>query len=93
MNDEVSLDLNNAPRHDDVWGSEIYVHAFSTSAVDRREWSASRPDRFASKEGAFGTPWIVEGWVGPRTDMNAFVNKETLITLAGNRTQVVRSVA
>jgi len=34
---------------------EVYLHAFLISALDGGEWSASRPDRFTSRERAPGT--------------------------------------
>jgi len=34
------------------------VHEFLNSALERGEWSASRPGRFILGEGAFGTYWI-----------------------------------
>jgi hypothetical protein len=41
-----------------------------TSALDRGEWSVSRPGRFTPKE---GTPitHLIGGWVGPRTVLDA----------------------
>jgi hypothetical protein len=49
---------------------ELQFHSFLSSALDRREWSASRPNRFRPKEGAIGAHWI-GGWVGPRTNLDA----------------------
>jgi len=34
------------------------LHAFFDSTLDRCEWSASRRDRFTSRERASGTHWI-----------------------------------
>jgi hypothetical protein len=44
------------------------------SALDGGEWSASRPNLFASRERAPGTHWI-GGWVGPRADLDAVKRK------------------
>jgi hypothetical protein len=44
-------------------------HIFLTSALDKDEWSASRPGHFTPGERALGTDWI-EGWVGPRTGLD-----------------------
>jgi hypothetical protein len=41
-----------------------------TSALDRGEWSASRPCRFTPRESAPGTHWR-GGWVGPRVVLDA----------------------
>jgi hypothetical protein len=41
-----------------------------TSALDRGEWSASRPSRFTPREIAHGTGCI-GGWVGPRAGLGA----------------------
>jgi len=41
-----------------------------TSALDKGEWSASRPGRFTSRERAPGTHWI-GGWVDPRAGLDA----------------------
>jgi hypothetical protein len=45
-----------------------------TSALDGGEWSALRLHRFTSRERAPGTHWI-GGWVGPRTVLDAVVNR------------------
>jgi len=55
-------------------GVEVQLHAFLTSAQDRGEWSAIRPDRFTSGERAPGACWI-GGWVGPRAGLDTVVRK------------------
>jgi hypothetical protein len=40
------------------WGMYVLLHAFLTSALDGSEWSASRSDRFVSRERPPGTHWI-----------------------------------
>jgi hypothetical protein len=57
------------------WGVEIYLHTFLTSALDGREWSASRPGRFNPTERAPVTHWI-GGWVGPRAGLDAVVKRK-----------------
>jgi hypothetical protein len=44
---------------------ELYLHAFSTSALNRDEWSASRLSRFISGEGTPSFHWISD-WIGTR---------------------------
>jgi hypothetical protein len=46
-----------------------------TSALDRGEWSASRPGRFTPRERAPGTHWI-RGWVGPRAVLDTVVKRK-----------------
>ena len=36
----VVLLFNSAPRHEHVWGLEVYLHAFVASARDGGEWAA-----------------------------------------------------
>jgi hypothetical protein len=38
--------INYAQSYDDVWGSGGIAPPLQTSAIDRDEWSASRPGRF-----------------------------------------------
>jgi hypothetical protein len=52
------------------WGVAVYIHPFLTSALYEGEWSASRPDRFTSREVVPGTHWI-GGWAGPRAGLDA----------------------
>jgi len=44
--------LNEVPRHEEVWGMEVKLHAFLTSALDGGKWSASRPCRFTPGKSA-----------------------------------------
>jgi hypothetical protein len=46
-----------------------------TSALERGEWSASRPGRLTPKERIPGTHWI-GGWVGARAVMDAVVKRK-----------------
>jgi hypothetical protein len=80
--------LNQAPRHEDVFGNGGTDPCILNSALDTREWSALRPDLFTP-----GTPWI-GGSVGSRADMDteAAKKKETFPASAGNRTPVVQDV-
>jgi hypothetical protein len=48
----------------------IKYHAITTSALDRDEWSASRPSLISPREIASGTHWA-ESWVGPRAGLDA----------------------
>jgi hypothetical protein len=43
---------------------------FLTSALDGREWSASRAGRFYPRQIALGTHWI-GGWVGMKPSLDA----------------------
>jgi len=52
--------LNQVPRHEDVWVSEVQLQALLTSALDGGEWSTSRPSRFTHRERAPGTHWTAE---------------------------------
>jgi hypothetical protein len=73
---KLSLCFNWAPRHEGVLGEWRYSSTHSlTSALDGREWSASRPGRFTPRERAPGTHWI-GGWVGPRAVLNAVVKRK-----------------
>jgi hypothetical protein len=49
--------------------------ALLTLALDRGEWSASRPSRFTPGERDPGTHWI-GGWVGPRAGLEAVVRRK-----------------
>jgi hypothetical protein len=59
------------------WEVQVQFHAFFTSALDGGEWSAPRPDRFTSKEGAPGTHWK-GGRVSPRAVLDAPIGNRTL---------------
>lgn len=52
-----------------------------SSPLDRKEWSASGPNRFRPKESALGAHWI-GGWVCPRTNLDAVA--ETKSPAAGS---------
>jgi hypothetical protein len=68
--------FNWAPRHEGVLGEWRYSCAHSlTSALDRCEWSASRPGRFIPRDRAPGIHWI-GGWVGPRAILDAVVKRK-----------------
>jgi len=58
------------------YAMKVYIggvlHTFLSLALDRGEWSASRPGSFNPRERAPGTHWI-GGWVGPRAGLNAVV--------------------
>jgi hypothetical protein len=47
-----------------------WLHTLITSALERSEWPASRPDCFTS-----GTHWI-GGWVSPRPGLDVVVNRK-----------------
>jgi hypothetical protein len=63
------------------WGSGGVAPPFSTSALYKGEWSASRPGRFTAEEIAPGTHWI-GGWVGPTAALD-FVEETKILTLLG----------
>jgi hypothetical protein len=63
-----------------------------TSALDRGEWSASRPGRFTSRKKAHGTHWI-EGWEGFRAGLDAVVKKKNFQPLPGLETPIIQPVA
>jgi hypothetical protein len=65
-------------------GSEGIAPAFLTSALDKDEWSASRPGRYTPGERAPGIYWI-GGWLDPRAGLNALEKRKSLSS-AGNRT-------
>jgi hypothetical protein len=46
-----------------------------TSALDRGEWSSSRPGHFTTREGVAGTHWI-GGWVGSRDVLDSAAKKK-----------------
>jgi hypothetical protein len=60
-----------------------------TPALDGGALSASRPERFTSRERAPGSDWI-GSWVGPRAVLGAVV-KRKIPSPAGNRTLEPRS--
>jgi hypothetical protein len=74
------------------WGSGRVAHAFLTSSVDGKEWSATRPGRFyPRKKRAPDTNWT-EGWVGLRAGLDA-VAKRKIPAPTGNRATVAQPVA
>jgi hypothetical protein len=62
-------------------GVEVYIHVFLISALVGGEWAASRTGGFAPGERVPGIHWI-EGWVGPRTGLDA-VEKREFLSLPG----------
>jgi hypothetical protein len=59
---------------------DVQIHIFLTSALDRGEWSASRPGRVTPGERAPGTHWM-GGWVDPRAGQDDV--KRKFLTLPG----------
>jgi hypothetical protein len=92
---ELSLCFNWSPRHEGVLGEGMYSSTHSlTSALDRGEWSASRPHRFTRRERTPSTHWI-GGWVGPKTVLDAVVKRKilSLHQKSNPRTPIVQPVA
>jgi hypothetical protein len=58
------------------WGAEVLLYAFSTSALDGGEWSASRPGRFTPRERVPGTHWK-GGWEGPRAGLDTVMKRNS----------------
>jgi hypothetical protein len=66
----LSLCLTNLTlSHEDVWGVDVYIHIFLTSALAGGEWSASRSGRFTPGERAPDTHRIGV-WVDPRAGLD-----------------------
>jgi hypothetical protein len=65
-----------------------------TSALDGREWSASRTGRFARMEKAPGNHWV-GGWVGPRAVLGTVVKRKipSPCRESNPRTPIVQPVA
>jgi hypothetical protein len=40
-----------SPYHESIWGEDIYLHAFLTSALDRGKWSTSWYGQFTPRKG------------------------------------------
>jgi hypothetical protein len=81
-NVKLSLCLTNyVLRHEGVWGVDVYIHVFLSSALVTREWSASRPCRFTPEEGTTGVHWI-GCWMGPTAGLDN-VEKRKFFTLSG----------
>jgi hypothetical protein len=91
VKNKVFLVLNKVPSHEDVWGVEVQLHAFLTSALDGGECSTSCLGRFTPRERALGTHWI-GGWVGPRAGLDAVAEKKKPAP-ASNQTPDVKPVA
>jgi hypothetical protein len=65
---------------------------FLTSALDGREWSASRHSRFIPKEIAPDTHWI-GGWVGPRAALDAVVKRKITKPCRDSNPRTIQPVA
>jgi hypothetical protein len=79
-----------ATRHGGAWGERRYSsYLFLTSALDRGEWSASRPGRVLPRGKDPGTHWT-GGWVGPRTGLDTEVRGKSSAP-ARDRTPIARS--
>jgi hypothetical protein len=68
--------INQAPRHDDVWGNACTAPPFLNSTLDGGNWLDTRPGHFtpAKRE---PTIHCVRGWVGPRAGLDAVKNSKT----------------
>jgi hypothetical protein len=72
----IYISFNSVPRHEGVLGKWRYSSTHSLiSALDGREWSASRPGRFTPRERVPGTHGI-GGWVGPRAVLVGVVKRK-----------------
>jgi hypothetical protein len=80
-----------APCREDVWGSGDIAPQYLISAVDKAEWSASRPGRFTPGERAAGTH-LKESWMGTGAGLDSVKKRKTPAS-AGNRTLAVQPVA
>jgi hypothetical protein len=67
--------------HEDIWGSGGTAPPILPSALDRGEWSASRPGRFTPGESAPSTNWF-GGWVGPTAGLDV-TGKRKILPLPG----------
>jgi hypothetical protein len=73
----LSLYFNWAALHEDVLGEWRYRSTNSlTSALERGEWSASRPGRFTPRDRTPVTRWIVS-WVGARAGLDTISKKKS----------------
>jgi hypothetical protein len=63
-------------------GVELWLRPFSNPALDGGERPASRPSRFTSEKGFFGSHRI--GWVDTRISLNTVEQKQNLLLLPGN---------
>jgi hypothetical protein len=66
--------LGGPPRHERIRESGGIDPPFLTSALDGREWSASRSGRFTYGERFPGTYWV-GGWVDPRAGLGYWVKE------------------
>jgi len=71
---------------------EAQHHAFLTSALNRGQWSDSRPGRFTLRERAPEPTEQEAGWT-PETVCMQWQRTNPLIVPARNRTPVVQNVA
>jgi hypothetical protein len=60
------------------WGVDVEIQIYLTWALDRSEWSASRPGRFTPGERASGANWV-GGWVDPRASLDDVEKRKFLI--------------
>jgi hypothetical protein len=76
--------INYAPRHEDVWVSGGTASQYLILALDRCQWSASRPGRFNLGQRARDTHWR-GGWVGPTAGLDVVKKRsnETLLVDTG----------
>jgi hypothetical protein len=81
--------IEEAPRHEVIWGSGGRAPPFLNSALDGSEWSASRSCRFPPGERTLCRYWI-KGWVGLKAGLNSVGQKS--LTPSGTRTPAVQSV-
>jgi hypothetical protein len=73
-------------------GRQFDTYSFLTSALERGEWSASRPGRALPRgERAPGTH-CTGGWVGPRAGLDAETGRRKSFGPAGDQTPAVQSV-
>jgi len=56
-------------RHEDVWGAEIWIHAFLSLTLDGKERLSLNPGHFTPREKSQDTRWI--GKMGYRAGMDA----------------------
>jgi hypothetical protein len=76
--------MDKVQKHNSFNTVEVKLYAFLTLALDVDEWSASRPERFATGENAPGTH-LIGGWVNPRDSLKAVAERKSpIIAPAGN---------
>jgi hypothetical protein len=59
-----------------TYGVEVQLHAFLTSVLYGRDWSASLPGGFITRERAADIRFI-GGWVGLRTGLDVMANEKS----------------